>query len=256
MLAGIPHSDIKRAALTAKRILPTHALLDPDTRAGIEAQDALLAWIVARIACAARVAVPVAMLDAHRSIPPAWWLDAATLGSTAANGLVTLVACGREGVTIGHSDPDAPDHRFVGLDGWGWANISVHEGAHAAHMWLVGLGPAHIALSDPNRVPGAEPEGFGAFAALVHHSMTGQRLPDAYDATRWPLRAPGMQGFLERIAETVAPIAVPPAPAACPCSEAEWLEAQARSWEADMHRLVAERAAAAAWRAQCEDTAA
>lgn len=205
------------------------------------------------IAAAARVAVPVAMLDAHQSIPPGWWFSDATMGSTSAAGLATLIAHGQQGVTIGYRNADGTDHRRLGIDAFAWATIATHEALHVCHALLIGLGPAHLALFDPNRLPGEEIEGFAAVAGLVHLRLTGKRLPDHYDGARWPLHAPGMEGFLARIAETVAPLAVPPARAERPCTEDEWLEEQARSFTEDINNLLRARAAAAAWRAACAE---
>lgn len=251
----VTDNEVRRGLLTTVRVLPDVRLLDADTRRGIEGQDSLLAWVVASVCAAARVPVPLTLLDAHRSIPPGWWMSGDVMGITNARGMVSLIACGRDGAVLSYRSGCGVDHREVGIDASAWAVLAAHEAVHAAHHLLVGLGAAADALADPARQPGDEVEGFVQFVGLVHQRMTGQRLPDSYDASRWPLGVPRMLGWLEAVAVAVTPFAVPPAPKVRPFSEAEWLVAQGRSFAVDLRNLAAERAAAEAWRAAGEGAA-
>jgi hypothetical protein len=169
--------------------------------------------------------------------------------------MVTVIAHGRDGVALNYRDDQGIDHRRVGIDARAWAVLALHEAAHCAHHLMVGLGATADALSHPAREPGQELDGFREFVRLVHRGMTGERLPDAFDAARWPKGAPGMGGWLARIAEAVSEFAVPPAPQVRPFDDARWLAAQAASWSVDLRNMLAEREAAAAWRAEFEGAA-
>lgn len=255
-VSDIPADEIQRGLLTGVRVLPVLRLLDDATREAIEAQDALLSLVVAKVCAAVGAPMPEELLGAHRTIPPGWWVDRQVMGITRASGLVTLPACGQQGVPIDHRDDDGRGHGAYGLDASAWAVIATHEAAHAAHDLMVGFGAMSAALHDPARQPGSEVPGFLDFVGFLHRRMTGHRLPEGYDAARWPLGAPAMAGRLEQIAVTVLPFAVPPAPRAMPYTEAEWAEAHRLSFAADVTALLAERAAAAEWRAQWAEASA
>lgn len=250
---AVTNDEIRRGLTTSVRVIPPAGLLDDDLRRRIEAQQHVLAYVVASIFAAARVPIPIALIHAHRVIPPGWWFDARELAFTDARGRVSLVACGVEGVPLFHRMGEGPDHRWQGIDAEAWAVIAAHEACHAAHHLVVGFDAISAALTDPARRPGTEVEGFADFARFVHERITGAALPAGYDAARWPWRAPGLSGWLEAIAAAVLPFAVPPAPAERPCTEAEWLEAQRVSFSEDLRDVLAMREAAARWRAAASE---
>lgn len=252
---SISNDELRRGLFTGMRVIPPPELLDPDLRQKIEGQTHILCWVVAAICSAARAPVPISILDAHKTVPPGWWFSPHELGITTARGVVSMVAHGIEGPPLGYTLGDGLDHRRQGIDAMGFAILALHEASHAAHHLLIGFDASAAALMDPTRKPGIEIDGFRQFVALVHQRVTGAALPSGYDASRWPLGAPGLSGWLEGLAAAVLPFAVEPAPAQRPCSEADWIEAQRLSFSEDLNNLMAERAAAARWRAACAEPA-
>lgn len=243
---AISNDEIRRALTSGIRMIPPRHLLDQDTRRRIEAQDRILASVVVTICAASGVAIPASIIGAHRSVPPGWWFDAGAMGWTSAFGDVSMIAAGSDGVPISYRDGDGIDHRRQGVDATGWAILALHEACHSAHHLALGLGAAATAMRDPHRAPNQEPRGFATFVHDLHRRLTGSPLPAGYDATRWPLGAPGLLALVDGFAAAVAAYAVQPATEGCPCSEAEWLEAQRMSFSRDLHddRILREAAAA------------
>jgi hypothetical protein len=191
--------------------------------------------------------MPVAVIGAHVSVAPGFWLSMECMGSTSPSGVVTMIAHGVEGVPLDYRAESGRDHCRRGVDAEAWATLALHEAAHAAHLLMVGFGAASAAVR-VKRDPGMEIEGFAAFAGLVHERLTGHRLPPDYAASRWPQDAPGMGGWVGKIAEAVAPFAVAPA-GERPCDDAAWAALVHASVNQDMRDCEAQMKAAAAWRA-------
>lgn len=244
----ITNDEVGRALFLRFRLFAPPHLLDAPTRRGMEGQQRLLSHVVATVCAAARVATPAAMSDAHRVVAPGWWFEISAMGVTTPVGAVSLVACGVDGAALLYINGTGVDHCSQGISSAAWAIVALHEAAHAAHHRFMGLGKAGVSLTS-DREPGEEPAGFKQFVRGLHRQITGALLPAAYDATRWPLEAPGMVERVERIAAAVAPFAVPQAPRERPCSDTEWLSIQAEAFAQDIRELIAMRNAVAAFSA-------
>ncbi|MBR0671166.1 hypothetical protein [Neoroseomonas soli] len=230
------------------RIPPPPELLDADTRQMIEAQDRILMGVMRDVLGVAQIPMPGPVHRA-RVCPPGWWGSSAIFGSCSPFGRVVMMAAGAEGMALDHVAGPGSDFRIRGLSPEVWAVIAGHEACHAAHWASLGPGAAAALATDPDRRPGEEPAGFGAFVRELHHRWTGRALPGGYDPLRWPQDAPGLGVWTALVACAVSAVAIPP-PLGRQPSEEEWMrawrrEASINCWEDDQMR-----AAAAAWRAE------
>jgi hypothetical protein len=197
-----PHLPIRYI----RHIVPPEHLA-PETRRRVARQSVVLGGVMVHMAEALGVALPED-LEWPRVIAPGWWWEPQILGHCSPVAQVTLPACGIVGADLDFQRGD-PDFRLCGFAPQAVATLAFHEIAHALHFIRLGAERTAAMLAEA-KGDDAALDGWPSFCGEASLVLFGRDLPDGYNSTRWPLRAPGSLPFVDALAGLLARHAVAP----------------------------------------------